>query len=256
MPSSIHHSPMTSVPMISVISQRRILLLSVLAVLGGCQTIDQSWERSKAAIGDFLATPPATAAAPTAPAPAAARPAASGIDYGVDPVRSSATLASFEVPEQPYADEATDFGTPPVSSLIPTNYRQPTPTTLAGGRLIDTDDLHEWLVGDNPPLVINAQPGNATDLIPGSIWMSGAGSHGNISDATQQQLGERLAALTDGDRNRALVFYCSGHSCWSAHNAALRAVNLNYRNVHWYRGGLSAWFSAGLPAATTQDDRW
>lgn len=227
-------------------------------MLSGCQTLDEGWERSKAAIGDFLDTPPpaTTTAAAAAPSPTAARPAASGVDYGVDPVRSTATLASFEVPAQPFAEEATDFGTPPVSSLIPTNYRAPTPTTLAGGRLIDTDRLHEWLVSDNPPVVINAQPGNATDLIPGSIWMSGAGSHGSINDATQQRLGERLTSLTDGDNRYPLVFYCSGHSCWAAHNAALRAVNLDYRNVHWYRGGLSAWFSAGLPAETTRDDLW
>jgi PQQ-dependent catabolism-associated CXXCW motif protein len=235
--------------------KRRLLLLGAITVLSGCQSIDQAWESSKTTVGGLFDSPPATSDTPSM-APAAPRPAATGVDYGVAPVRSSATLASFDVPEQPYADEATDFGTPPVSSLIPTNYRAPTPVTLAGGRLIDTDDLHEWMISDNPPLVINAQPGNATDLIPGSIWMSGAGSHGNIRDANQQRLSERLATQTEGDLDRPIVFYCSGYNCWAAYNAALRTVNLDYRKVYWYRGGLTSWFSAGLPAETTRNDLW
>ncbi|MDX1606312.1 MAG: rhodanese-like domain-containing protein, partial [Candidatus Competibacterales bacterium] len=148
------------------------------------------------------------------------------------------------------------FGTPPVSSLIPVNYRQPTPTTLAGGRLITTLALHRRLLEAKAPVVINTQSGTITELIPGSMWLSGSGRHGNLSDTTQRQLEDRLVTLTDGDRDRSLVFYCTGLKCWSAYNAALRAVNLGYRNVRWYRGGLEAWYAAGLPTYSSRDDRW
>lgn len=32
-----------------------------------------------------------------------------------------------------------------------------------------------------------------------------------------------------------------------SYNAALRAINLGYRNVLWYRGGIEAWQAAGQP---------
>jgi len=32
--------------------------------------------------------------------------------------------------------------------------------------------------------------------------------------------------------------------CRESYNAALRAMQLGYRNVLWYRGGLSSWMAA------------
>ena len=43
--------------------------------------------------------------------------------------------------------------------------------------------------------------------------------------------------------------YCQGTYCWMSYNAALRAINLGYTNVLWYRGGIEAWKQAGLPTA-------
>ena len=34
------------------------------------------------------------------------------------------------------------------------------------------------------------------------------------------------------------MFYCEGAQCWESYNAALRALDLGYSNVLWYRGGL------------------
>jgi 3-mercaptopyruvate sulfurtransferase SseA len=37
-----------------------------------------------------------------------------------------------------------------------------------------------------------------------------------------------------------------------SYNAALRAINLGYTNVLWYRGGIEAWQQAGLPVQPAQ----
>ena len=44
-----------------------------------------------------------------------------------------------------------------------------------------------------------------------------------------------------------MVFFCQGAHCWESYNASLRAIDLGYTNVYWYRGGLSSWQEAGLP---------
>lgn len=234
--------------------QCRLLLGALLILLGGCQTVDQAWNRSTAAVGGLFDTPATSDPAPTTAAPIA-RPDKDPL-RGLQPIHSDTELASIDVPDQPFADEAKDFGTPPVSSLIPDNYRGATPTTLAGGRLIDTDDLHQRLIDDNPPLLINTIPGETTEIIPGSVWLSGAGDEGSFGDATQQRLEQKLNELTGGDKDRMMVFYCTGLDCWSAYNAALRAGIMRYTRVFWYRGGLTSWYSAGLPSETTRDDRW
>jgi rhodanese-related sulfurtransferase len=49
------------------------------------------------------------------------------------------------------------------------------------------------------------------------------------------------------DRDRPLVFYCTGAQCWASANAAMRARQAGYTQVLWYRGGQAAWQAAGLP---------
>jgi PQQ-dependent catabolism-associated CXXCW motif protein len=177
-------------------------------------------------------------------------------EYDLQVVRSEAPLESFTIEEKPYADETTNFGFPPISSLIPTNYHEPVTIYMPGGKLISTYELHQALIGKQKPIVINALGGEASEAIAGSIWLSGAGAYGRITDNTQKQLAQHLDTITGGDKQKALVFYCAGVTCWSSFNAAVRAVNLGYRNVHWYRGGLASWYEAGLPTTATKDDRW
>jgi lipoprotein NlpI len=43
-----------------------------------------------------------------------------------------------------------------------------------------------------------------------------------------------------------LIFFCAGSRCWHSYNACLRAINLGYTRVYWYRGGLWAWFNGAF----------
>lgn len=220
----------------------RLALMLFLIFLTGCETMENLLAKADAANSSADAAPRAE------PAPAGA----------IKPVRSDQDLASFKIENTGYADEKKNFGTPPVSALINPEYHGGTPTTLAGGKLISTYGLHRMLTqkSKSQPVVINALQGPATELMPGSVWLSGAGSAGRFNDDTQKRLAQHLQSLTDGDKKRALVFYCLDVNCWLSYNAALRAVTAGYRNVYWYRGGLRAWYAAGLPSEMSRDDNW
>lgn len=50
--------------------------------------------------------------------------------------------------------------------------------------------------------------------------------------------------------------YCLSPERWMSYNVSLRAINLGYTNVLWYRGGIESWKKAGLPvSAPTNNDR-
>jgi rhodanese-related sulfurtransferase len=49
------------------------------------------------------------------------------------------------------------------------------------------------------------------------------------------------------DKNSLLVFYCSNPLCRKAPNAARRAKQMGYGNVHVMSAGISGWLNAKLP---------
>ena len=49
------------------------------------------------------------------------------------------------------------------------------------------------------------------------------------------------------DKDSLLVFYCSNPLCRKAPNAARRAKDMGYRNVHVMSAGISGWLNAKLP---------
>lgn len=53
------------------------------------------------------------------------------------------------------------------------------------------------------------------------------------------------------DKFRKIVFYCLGVKCVASWRAAVKAVELGYRNVYAFREGLPGWIAAGFPTVTT-----
>jgi PQQ-dependent catabolism-associated CXXCW motif protein len=87
--------------------------------------------------------------------------------------------------------------------------------------------------------------------LPGAILMPGAGSSGSFDDDAQRRLWTALSQATNRQAERPIVFFCTGSRCWESYNAALRAVNMGFKMVLWYRGGLAAWQAAGRQMATS-----
>jgi lipoprotein NlpI/rhodanese-related sulfurtransferase len=150
------------------------------------------------------------------------------------------------LPYQNPADEFSDLGVPAQTELRQeSEIGADTPKSIPRGKVIDTLGLklakkHNSLEGA-PFLLINALDTFTT--IPGSIVIPYAGHPGDFNDDIQRKLGDELKERTANNPDMPLVFYCSGAHCWHSYNACLRAINLGYTRVYWYRGGLLAWFN-------------
>lgn len=181
------------------------------------------------------AEPPA--AHPATKQPEAARPARRPGEEDVplpSSINRSALLAAGPL-------EHEDFGVPPTSLLRLDNPEGPTPTTIPGGRVVDT--LHLVSALNNPnsakPLILDSWGGN--ERLPGALPLSWAAFGMSFDDQIQFQLNQTMSMATGGNHRMPLVTYCAGPTCWMSYNVALRLIRLGYTNVYWYRGGMAAW---------------
>jgi PQQ-dependent catabolism-associated CXXCW motif protein len=133
----------------------------------------------------------------------------------------------------------------PTSALRSDNFGDDTPTEIPGGKIIKANALARLLDSTHPPLVISSI--STTLGLPGSVDLAYSSQGGTYNDDLQQQLGQDLGKLSEGDKSRELVFYCHHAKCWLSYNSALRAINLGYSNVYWFRGGINTWADRGLP---------
>lgn len=142
--------------------------------------------------------------------------------------------------------ELQDYGVQPTQQLHDGAMHGPTPSSIPGARVTTTAELFQLVMGNSQPYLLFDVLGG-DQALPGAIPAVNAAQPGSFQDQTQQGFGQFLQQVTGGRQDAMLVFYCASTQCWMSYNAALRAANLGYRNVLWYRGGLEAWSYAGLP---------
>jgi PQQ-dependent catabolism-associated CXXCW motif protein len=144
------------------------------------------------------------------------------------------------------------------------NYRSPVPATLAGARVLATEQAEAiWRAGKavfidvlpRPPKPANLPEGTIwrdkpRSNIPGSVWLPDTG-YGALAAATEDYLREGLARASGGDKAKQLVVYCQA-DCWMSWNAAKRALSYGYSNVAWYPDGTDGWQRANLPVEDSQ----
>ena len=196
------------------------------------------------------APPPPMAAALSEAAPEAAAPPRETVTMASETGDPGAMTTGAEEPrnrDASFADEAIDYGVPPTGMIREHDFDAPTPLHIQGARTIGTLALDQMMRGASPPLVIDVIRGAQTVSLPHAVWLPDAGTGRNLDDDIQAWLDMRLSLLTGRDKSRPLVFFCASRLCWLAHNAVLRAVDLGYTNVFWYRGGRDSWRAAGLP---------
>jgi PQQ-dependent catabolism-associated CXXCW motif protein len=138
-------------------------------------------------------------------------------------------------------------------------YRAPTPATLRGATVLNTEAARElWQTHAAAFVDVLPQAPRPAGLpagtiwrdkprpdIPGSIWLPDTG-YGELAPVMLDYFSNGLNKATGGDQARRLVFYCLT-DCWMSWNAAKRALSLGYLNVAWYRDGTDGWAAAGLP---------
>ncbi len=150
------------------------------------------------------------------------------------------------------ARERQDFGVMPPAGLHQGGSHGPTPTTIPGGRVIDTLNLIALLAQNPaPPMALVDALGGA-DKLPNAYAGVVLAQGGSFDDNIQTQMRNQFQNL---DRNLTIVTYCADPNCWMSYNAALRFINLGFRNVFWYRGGLWAWREAGLQTQPQQQQQ-
>jgi PQQ-dependent catabolism-associated CXXCW motif protein len=147
--------------------------------------------------------------------------------------------------------ERQDYGVAPTQQLHAGQMHAPTPTSIPGGQVITTKGLVELMRGGQAPVLVLDILGGA-EAIQGAQLAVPAAQAGAFNDQTQQQFGQYLQQATNGNKQYPIVTYCLSTQCWMSYNAALRAINLGYTNVLWYRGGIEAWQQAGLPTQRAQ----
>src|SRR5262249_10032013 len=83
--------------------------------------------------------------------------------------RRTVLLAFAALPLTPAAVPAQDVPEP--AGYRTENYRSPTPTTLAGARVLTTADAHHvWMAGEAVFLDVLPRPPRPANLPPGTIW--------------------------------------------------------------------------------------
>ena len=122
-----------------------------------------------------------------------------------------------------------------------------TPKALDGIQRWDTADLAQALRQAERPVVIDAA--SFGPVIPGALSFINSGLAFE-DDKLEQPYAERFAQMlraAEPDLDKPVVFYCGNSESWLSVNAAMRARQLGYTQVIWYRGGFKAWTQAGLP---------
>ena len=139
------------------------------------------------------------------------------------------------------------------------DYRAPSPATVAGGVMLDTDAAHQlWESGAAVWIDVLPAPRRPENLppsalwmplphrdIPGSLWLPDIG-RGALSPDVEGYFRDHLATATKLRKDAAVVFYCLA-DCWMSWNAAKRAASWGYTRIYWYRDGTDGWDAAKLP---------
>src|ERR1700712_189758 len=144
------------------------------------------------------------------------------------------------------------------------NYRSPVPATLAGARVLATEQAEAtWRAGKAVFVDVLPRPPKPPNLpegtvwrdrprfnIPGSIWLPDTG-YGKLAPSTEDYLRRGIERAAGSNKTTLLVLYCQ-ENCWMSWNAAKRVLSYGYSNVAWYPDGTEGWDRAGLPVEESQ----
>lgn len=109
-------------------------------------------------------------------------------------------------------------------------------------RDLTTSTLERWIrerdAGQRDLVVADALPAEsfARLHLPGAVHLP-----------LQEALAEHVDELLGPDKHRIVVVYCAGFECPESTRVAERLVELGWRAVYEYPGGLDEWAESGLP---------
>ena len=133
------------------------------------------------------------------------------------------------------------------------DYRSPVPETLTGGTVVGPEEAHAlWEAGETAFIDVLPRAPKPENLpegtiwrdkprasIPDAIWLPNVG-YGAIAESTESYFRQGLEAVTGGDPDHAVLFFCLD-DCWMSWNAAKRALEYGYGEVYWFPEGTDGW---------------
>lgn len=122
-----------------------------------------------------------------------------------------------------------------------------TPTALPGGTVIGPAEAKALLDGKQALFfdmrsAINFGKGH----IPGATALPYKENSEFVADFNAAVDQFDLARLP-ADKGAVLVFYSDGPTGWKSYKAAVLAIKAGYKQVKWFREGMSSWLSAQYP---------
>ena len=143
------------------------------------------------------------------------------------------------------------------------DYRAPTPTTVAGGVVLETDVAHElWRSGNVAWIDVLPAPRRPAKLPAPTLWMplpryDISGSLGCPMSVAVRSAPNSNATFEITSRwpGRGVAtprrFYCFA-DCWMGWNTTKRAASWGFTRLYWYRDGIDGWEAAKLPVAEAE----
>jgi len=121
-----------------------------------------------------------------------------------------------------------------------------------GYDLVTAAELKQWIDSGKEMVIIDTMPYEDSYKkmhVPGAAQFLFPIPDMNQWDSneTAGKTKEDFAALLGDDKDQPIVIYCGFVKCTRSHNGAAWAVQLGYKNVYRYPGGIFAWKGAGYP---------
>jgi PQQ-dependent catabolism-associated CXXCW motif protein len=150
-------------------------------------------------------------------------------------------------PTGTYADETKSVGVDPPSQPVK-EVNGPTPTAIPGGKVLTTVQLWEAIANKSlgTIVLIDVSSEQHPTTIPSATRLPTAGL-GTMDEQARKTLWEALKKLSGDNWDVSIIFFGRDAKDWEGYNAALRAIDMGYSKVYWYRGGIAAWTAAHQP---------
>jgi len=121
-----------------------------------------------------------------------------------------------------------------------------------GYGIVSTKELKAWIDQRKPILIVDTMPYEDSykkQHMPGAKQIEFPIPELKEIDDKKKQA---FIKLLGPDKSRLIVFYCGFTKCTRSHNGAMWAVNLGYKNVYRYPGGIRAWKQADYPVESVK----
>jgi hypothetical protein len=150
-------------------------------------------------------------------------------------------------PTGTYADETKSFGVDPPNEPVK-EVNGPTPTVIPGGKVLTTAQLWEAIANKSlgTIVLVDVSSEQHPTTIPSANRLPTAGQ-GTMDEQARKAFWEALKKLSGNNWDISIVFFGRDAKDWEGYNAALRAIDIGFARVYWYRGGIAAWTAAHQP---------